>query len=162
MGLTNLKARLGGTVGNDEGAENVINQLTDLIVQASKAADDGGAANATADTLLWTNPFDFSVVMVSARYTPTTGAITGDNTNNAVITLKSNDGAGGSTAVGLSITTDVATGNFSTNQSKAFTSQTPAGAVIPAGGGLWLNIAKGGSGVVVRAGLLNVRLRRVS
>jgi hypothetical protein len=160
MGLNNIKMKLAGTTGLEEGGEAAINQLTDLLVSFQKAADDAMAADATADAVQWTNPFDFPVYVVGARYTATTGGITANATNNATVALKTNDGVGGATATALAFTTDVAFGNVSQNQSKAFTTLTPANARIPAGGNLWLNIAKGGSGVVVRAGRFDVRLRR--
>jgi hypothetical protein len=161
MGLTSLKASMGGAFANDNGGENAINQLTDIFVPAAKAADDAMASTTTADFVIWTNPFDFNVVVVAGRYTPA-NTITGDNTNNAVITAKTNDGGVATPAAALSMTTDVATGNFAANQPKAFTTLTPANAVIPPGGNLWLGIAKGGSGVIVRNGIFNFRLRRAS
>jgi hypothetical protein len=159
--IGDIQKSMSGAQASPYGGAPTVAQLFDETLFFNKAADDGAAATATADTLFWTNPFDFPVQIVSARYTPTTGGITADNTNFATIALKSNDGAGGATATGLSITTAITdSGNLSQNQSKAFTLATAAGQTIPAGGGLWLNIAKSGTGVVVRAGILTVRLRR--
>lgn len=154
------KAMVGSTCSPYGGAPTVA-QLFDETLFFTKAADDGMVGTATADTLFWSNPFDFPVFMVSARYTPTTGGIVADNANFATIALKSNDGAGGATATGLSMATTITDSNtLSQNQSKQLTLATSAGQTIPAGGGLWLNIAKSGTGVIVRAGIFAVRLRR--
>jgi len=150
-----------GAQASPYGGGPTVAQLVDFHERFDKLAADGMASTATADTLLWTNPYDFTVYMVSARLTCTGAGITADNTNFATIALKSNDGVGGATATGLSITTAITdSGNISQNQSKSFTLLTSAGAAIPAGGGLWLNIAKSGAGVVVPVSIINVRFRR--
>ena len=154
------KAQAGSTASPYGGGPTVA-QAYDFHERFDKLAADGMASSATADTLLWTNPYDFTVYMVGARITTTGAGITADNTNFATIALKSNDGAGGATATGLSITTAITdSGNLAQNQSKAFTLVTSAGAAIPPGGGLWLNIAKAAAGVVVPVSIINVRFRR--
>ena len=153
------KAQAGSTASPYGGGPTVA-QAYDFTERFDKLAADAMASTATADTLLWSNPFDFPVWIVSARLTVTATGITGSDVANAVITLKSNDGVGGATAIGASLTSDVATGNFAINQAKSFTSIVSAGAQVPAGGGLWLNIAKTGAGVVVPPSLINVRFRR--
>jgi len=154
------KAQAGATASPYGGGPTVA-QAYDFHERFDKLAADGAAGTATADTLLWSNPYDFPVYMVSARLTLTGAALTADNANFATIALKSNDGVGGATATGLSITTAITdSGNISQNQPKAFTLVTAAGAAVPAGGSIWLNIAKSGTGVVVPVSQISVRLRR--
>lgn len=154
------KAQAGSTASPYGGGPTVA-QAYDLEVKFDKAAADGMASTATADTLLWTNPYDFTVYIVGGRMTTTGAGITANNTNFATVAFKSNDGAGGATATGLSITTAITdSGDFTANQSKAFTLVTSAGAAVPAGGGIWLNIAKSGAGVVVPISFFVLRLRR--
>jgi hypothetical protein len=138
-------------VGNpNTGNVPVTHQAFDFTFQYGKAAADGSAAATTADTLIWTNPFDFNVSLVAARILGVGAGITGDAANIATITLKTDNGAGGATAIALtwsSLTTDG--GTLTSNQSKLFTLLTPANQVVVPGGNVWFNIAKGGSGVVV-------------
>lgn len=158
---TTAQDKMSGTLGLDLAQAATIYQLFDFHVPVQKAADDGMASTATADTLFWTNPFDFSVAIISATYTPT-GTITADNTNFATLTVKKDDGAAGTPAVALTVTTAITdSGNFAANIQKAFTSRTAANATVAAGANLFFNIAKSGSGVVMRAGYITVRLRRV-
>lgn len=140
------------------GAQPTVDEALAFWVQYFKAAADGMASTATADLSFWTNPFAFPVYILGG-YLCTTGAgITADAANNAVVTVKTNDGIGGATATALSLTTDIATGNFTANQPKAFTSVTLANTAIPVGGRMWFNIAKGGTGVVVPISDIVVKL----
>src|SRR3954470_10745486 len=159
--IGDLQKSMAGAQASPYGGGPTVAQLVHFHERFDKLAADGAAATATADTLIWTNPYDFTVYIVGGRWTTTGAGITADNTNFATIALKSNDGVGGATATGLSITTAITdSGNFTANQSKAFTLVTAAGAAIPAGGGLWLNIAKSGTGVVVPVSVFNIRFRR--
>lgn len=147
--LGNAKKALSASV-TSLGSLPTIDESLAFFVPYAKTAADGTAATTTSDTpILWTNPFAFPVYVVGGYMTTTGAGITADNTNNATITIKTNDGAGGATAIAMSITTNVATGNFTANVSKAFTSVTLANTAVPTGGRLWINIAKGGTGVVV-------------
>ncbi len=128
----------------------VVHQAFDFWVDFDKTAADGTAATTTADTFIWTNPFDFNIVLVAARAITLGAGLTADNTNFATITLKTDNGAGGATAIALTITTTVTdSGTFSSNQSKSFTAWTGANSVVVPGGNVWFNIAKSGTGVVV-------------
>ncbi len=156
--LGNAKKALSASV-TQLGGQPTIDEALAFYVPYAKTAADGAASTATADTpFLWTNPFSFPVYVVSGYMTTTGAGITADANNNATITIKTNDGAGGATAIALSITTDVATGNFTANVSKAFTSVTIANTAVPPGGRLWINIAKGGTGVVVPVSDFTVKL----
>jgi hypothetical protein len=160
--LGDFKKGLAGLVQTAAGAPMpVVHQFSDLFAAFIKAAADGAAATPTADTLFYSNPYDFTMYVVSAKFTPTGAGITADNVNFATLAVKTNDGAGGATATAASITTAITdSGNFTQNQSKSFTLITGANIAVPPGGGLWLNIAKAAAGVVVPAGFFTVRLQR--
>jgi hypothetical protein len=161
--LGDFKKGLASLVQSAAGAPMpVVHQLTDLFFNFVKAAADGAAATATADTLFWTNPYDFTVYVVSAKAVMTGAALTNDAANNAAISLKTNDGAGGATAIAATLNTTVAAhgATLLQNQSVAFEVITAANIAIPPGGGLWLNIAKNGTGVVVPVSNYTVRLQR--
>lgn len=139
----------------------VTHQAFDFWVDFDKTAADGAAATPQADTYIWTNPFDFNVVLVSARLIGLGAGIAADPTDIATITLKTDNGAGGTTAIALtwsSLTTD---GNgLTSNQSKPFTVWTGANSVLVPGGNLWFNIAKGGAGKVVPISSYFLRLQK--
>lgn len=142
------------------GGEDTVNNLTDITVHYEKVADDAMASTTQADHVFWTNPFPFELQVVSASYSAD-GTITANDTNFATISVKTDDGAGGATAAAASWTTVTAgTGNIATRVAKA-AAITAANNRVRVGSNLVFNIAKGGTGVVVRAGSFAVRLRRV-
>lgn len=142
-------------------AQPVVNQAFDFWVQFTKAAADGAAATTTADTWFWSNPYDFTVYLQSAIAVATTGTLTADASNFASVLIKTNDGAGGATGIGLTAnTTLVGTGSWATNQPKSFDTVTGANIAVPTKGGLWFAISKTGTGVVVPASAYFIRLRR--
>jgi hypothetical protein len=139
----------------------IVNQMLDVNYEYNKIAVDGAAATNTADTLVWTNPYDFPVYVVSGKYVGVGAGLTADPTNFATIAFKTNDGAGGATATALSVATTVADGGtWTSNQSKSFTAVTLANTAIPAGGGLWINITKSGTGVVVPISNYVIRMQK--
>jgi len=147
--LGNAKSALAASV-TQLGSKATIDQAVGIDVQYNKAAADGMASTATADTLFWVNPYDFPVYVQSGYAVGLGTGITGDNTDYVTITIKTNDGAGGATAIALTLTSQLTDGGtWTSNQSKAFTAVTKANTAVPAGGGLWFNIAKTGAGKVV-------------
>lgn len=140
----------------------VVHQAFDLWVPFQKAAADGAAATPTADTLInFVNPFDFNLVVVAARVRGDGAGLAGDPANFATITIKTDNGAGGATAIALtwsSLSTDG--GTLLSNQSKSFTAWGGANAILVPGGNLWFNIAKSGTGVVVPASNYHIRLQK--
>jgi hypothetical protein len=153
--------RGGGPLPGTSVLEPVVNQAFDLWVDFDKTAADGMASTTTADTFIWTNPYDFTLYLQSARMITLGAGLAADNTNNAVITIKTDNGAGGATAIGLTLTTSLTdSGTFLSNQSKTFNTVTGANIALVAGGNLWINIAKGGSGVIVPISSFFIRLRR--
>lgn len=161
--IGDTKKALSGLVPNAIGAPlPTVNQLFDLYVPYTKAAADGSGTAATSDTLIWSNPYDFTLYVVSGKLTTTGAGIALDNTNNATIQWKTNDGAGGATAVALQVTTSLtdSIAAYVANQSRNFTQLLAANAAIPPGGGLWFAITKAASGVVVPVSNFAVRLQR--
>jgi hypothetical protein len=136
-----------------------IDQALSVATAPFVKAADGAAATATADTLFWTNPFGFPVYVEAGSFVGTGAGITADNTNFATLIIKTNDGIGGATAIALSMATTITdAGTFTQNQPKSFTGRTLANVTVPANGGLWLQITKSGTGVVVPAGYFTVRV----
>ena len=164
MGLNNILAKYAGDQCLDEGGDLAANQLFDFTPPPfNKTAADGAAATATADTLFWTNPFDCNVVLISARLTTIGAGIVQDAANIATIQLKTDNGAGGATAVGLAVSSLTGDGGtFVSNISKAFTTRTPANCVLVPGANLFFAITKGGTGVIVPISMVTFRVRKVS
>lgn len=139
----------------------VTHQAFDLWVDFDKTAADGAAATATADTFVWTNPYDFNLLVTAGRIITLGAGVTADPANFATITVKTDNGVGGATAIALTATTTVADlGTLVSNQSKLFTLLTPANQILVPGANLWFNIAKSGTGVVVPISSYFVRLQR--
>lgn len=160
--ISDFQTAMSGSEAASLGGRATVAQAFDFFVKFDKAAADGMASTTTADTLIWSNPFDFAVRVESAILVCTGAGITADNSNFATITIKTNDGAGGSTGIALTLTTAITdSGNISQNQPKAFTATTAAGQNVPASvGGIWFNIAKTGTGVVVPVSYVLIRIRR--
>lgn len=136
-------------------AEQVIRRHT--IVPFQKAAD-GAAATATAETHVWSAPAHAldGVWLKAVKYLPS-AALTADNTNNATLTLSKRDTAGGTQVTAAAETTNVASGSWVAFTPKAITlSATVANQKLAAGEQLTLTIAKGGTGVIVPAGTLEI------
>lgn len=157
--LADFLRSLAGTFGKDR--DPSIYQAFDLAVPFIKAAADGMASTATADTCFFTNPFDFNLVVIGGLIDATGAGVTADASNNATITIKTDNGAGGATAVALQAITSIADlGTLTQNVPKAFTTVTAANTILAPKASLYFNIAKGGTGVVVPASSYSVRLRR--
>lgn len=146
--LGNAKKALSASV-TQLGGVATIDELHAFQIVFDKAAADGMASTATTDTLVWMNPFTVPVYIQSAVAVATGAGITADANNNATITFRSIDLAGGASAAALTITTDVAGGSWTQNQAKPITAQTIANLAVPVSGGITFSIAKGGTGVVV-------------
>lgn len=165
MSNLSAKATLGGSLFEGHGGEATVNNLTDFFIEFAKAADDGMASTATSDTKFWTNPYDFDVQLVSFKYSANGGGITADDTNYATIQIKSDDAANSAPAVALDMKTQLVasggTGNIAEDVAASSTGRTPANTTLKPGANAWFAIAKSGSGVVVRAGRVTVRVRRI-
>lgn len=159
--LTALKKRIGGDIALDIGGTDAVDQLSDIAVSWTKAADDSLAADATANTKVWTNPFDFPLEVMGLKYSAG-GTITAHDTNYATLSAKTDNAAAGSPVAALDMATKITagTGDIAAEISKAHTTRTAANCTVPVGGNLFVAIAKAGTGVVVRAGVVTVRLKR--
>lgn len=141
------------------GGLDTIDEALAVHYQYSKTAADAMASTTTADTVIWTNPFTVPVYVAAAKMTGIGAGIATDETDYVTITLKTNDGAGGSTAIALTYASNAAGGGaLTSNQSKAFPTLTRANITIPVGGQLWLNIAKAGAGKIVPVSNISVKL----
>lgn len=124
-----------------------------------KGSDDATAATATSET--YTGRVNLNKVRVKAvYYTPTTGGITADASNNATITIKWRDSAAANPVTVATYTTDVAGGSATQGVPKAMT-LTQANTICAAGGSFTITITKAGTGVVVRAGSFTLELENV-
>jgi hypothetical protein len=130
-----------------------------------KALTDGGTAGTDAlispVVALSSTEFPNGAKVIEIRFTPSV-AVTGDNTNNKVVTATSLTSAGASSVTIGALTTSVATGNFVANQSKALT-LTAANTIVPVGGSVLITMTHGGTGVAIAsatgAGLISVTLQ---
>ena len=144
-------------------AQDTANALFESEFPFNKAADDGAAATATAETVLVTVPR--RAKLVSVIYVPSTATnLVASDTNYASIIMQSRDGAGGVAKVLGTTTTKTAgsggTGNWTQwlSVNGVVTPFDPTNFVIPAGGSLTFQITKAGTGVVVPAGSLTARI----
>lgn len=110
----------------------------------TKSAADAMANTATAETATAWRSVAYAGKVTSVIVNPT-AALTGDPTNNAVITISKRDAAG---ANALTVATLTTTASWVAGTAVAFT-LTSANVALVAGGSLTLTITKGGSGVVV-------------
>jgi hypothetical protein len=117
-------------------------------------AAHGAAGTTTAETVI--GHVNFACKIIAARYVPA-AALTADNTNNATITVSKRVAGGGSKTTIASITTNVASGNWTQWAPKDLTlTAVAADLQIAANSGITFEIAKGGTGVVVPAGTLEL------
>jgi hypothetical protein len=122
------------------------------VLLFEKPAADSMASDATSERACkWYVPAHMAggVEVVSVSVLPT-AALTAHDTNNAVLLVDKNDGAGGARTNMATLTTNVASGNWVAFSRKAFTlDSTLANIQVAAGGMLTFEITKGGSGVAV-------------
>lgn len=151
--LSSQITQLGGLATQDD--------LTAVYAQYYKAAADAMASTTTADTVIWVNPYPYPLYVDSGRIVGVAAGIATDETDYVTITIKTNDGAGGSTAIALTYASNAAGGGaLTSNQSKAFPTLTRANITVPVGGQLWINIAKAGAGKVVPISYFFVKMFR--
>lgn len=158
-----LKAQQAGVLGTS-GATSAIAEIDtahSLWIPITKASDDAMASTTTAETFAGVL-IPFKARVLAIKYVATTGGITADGTNNATITISKRDSAGGTKTTVCAVTTNVAFGNVTQGAAKSFASGiTAANVIITADSTLTYEIAKGGTGVVVRAGTIWVQVTAV-
>lgn len=123
-----------------------------FLVEVVKAADDATAATTTAETYTG-KMLPVKGRLKSVRYYATTGGITADATNNATVTVSKRDSAAGNKLTVATMITNVALGNITQGVLKSAT-LTDANVIVDANSSFTFEIAKAGTGVVVRAGSL--------
>lgn len=129
-----------------------------MFDQYTATVTDGGtAATAATETALWTNNTGTNQLVTGVTIA-TPIAVTGDNTNNATVTVTRRDSAGINPLVVATLTTNVATGNFTAFLPKALT-LTVANVVVPPGGILTVLVSKGGTGVAIGAATSQSRVQ---
>lgn len=152
-----IQTKFAGSVALDEGGESAVFELFAVASQYSHGSAENASTN-VANTRIWSNPYSFSVRVGRACYAPD-GTLTADNTNYAQIQLLTDDGNAGTKTVSHIIQTTLnsatgASGNFAANIVENFALSNATANVIPAGGGLYFNIVKQGSGGDVPAGTI--------
>lgn len=153
---------LGATTAATVDPYTTVGDAQSIFLTWTKAADDAMASTATAET--FTGLFvPFACKYRKLTYSPTSGALTNDNTNNAVMTFNTRDLNGANLAVLTTLTTSITALGATIAQGQGVAAL-PAGTVaasVAAGSTITYSIAKGGSGVVVRAGLFTLQLEPV-
>lgn len=169
MGATNNLAFVGlvnktfccDNASEENIAQRAVGLLRTAEVYLKPAAD--GAANST-QALFPGLRIDNNIEITSCQLVPY-GALTADNTNNAVVSLQANDGAGGAATTVATVTTNVAAGNWVAGTRFALTlTATLADRIVSglaAERWLGMTITKGGTGVVVPSCKLVIQYRLV-
>lgn len=149
-----IAKQLQGIYGQDVATGTAIpDMFLHELVNVSHAA--GGSAGYTGYIGAFKAPFDLQVVEVAVA---PGGALTAHDTNNATISLKKADGAGGAATTVASITTNVASGDWAVGVFKALS--TPQNASVIAGQILTLEKAVASSGVNLPPASYSIKIRR--
>jgi hypothetical protein len=157
--LGQVKRVMAGTTANQYGGLDTIHQMTDIVFTYVKATADSMATDATSAVLAFVNPYDFPLKVVSGRLV-SAAALTAHDTNNAVISFRTDDGADSTPAIAISWTTSTTgTGSWVADIPESGTI-TAANAVLAAGACLHFGITKGSSGVIVPVTYFSIRLQR--
>jgi hypothetical protein len=157
--LGDVKRVMAGTTANQYGGLATVHQMTDIHFTYVKATADSMATDATSAVLAFVNPYDFPLKVVGGRLV-SASSLTAHDTNNAVISFRTDDGADSTPAIAISWTTSAAgTGSWVADIPEAGTI-TAANAVLAAGACLHFGITKGSSGVVVPVTYFSIRLQR--
>lgn len=125
----------------------------------AKSSDDAMASTTTAET--YTGKAAVHKARLKAvYYVATTGGVATDATNNVTVTVSKRDSAAANPLAIATYTSNVAGGAVTQGVPKAMT-LTDANIIIDALSTFTLTVAKGGSGVVLRAGEFIIELERV-
>lgn len=158
---TRLQQRYAGTSGLDEGGPTAAYKLYDFPPQCVPLAADGAAGTTIAATKFWTNPFDFSVMVVGLTVSAD-AAVAADPANYGTEIILADNGAGGAAVQAATYSTlSTAQGALAQNVGKAGVIATATNIAVPPGGNLWYQQTKTGAGVQFPLRTLGVRLRRL-
>lgn len=148
--LDTLIQKLKGMFGADGAFSDLATQLRTSFREEEfhlfqKQAADAMASTATTETPCFKARVALDIIEISVL--PGAG-LTADNANNAVITVQRRNADGTGAVTVATMTTNVASGNWTAWVSKLLT-LTAANVRLTAGQILTINITKGGTGVVV-------------
>lgn len=149
--LGDIQAKIAGTMGLDEGGDVAVANLFAYHERFTHASSENATTN-VANTKVFANPFPYPMRLLGAKYNPTAAGLTADNTNFATINILTDDGLGGTPAIGLTavatLNTSVtgATGNWTQNVNVNFAVLNGAAMAIPVNGVVWFNVVKSGAG----------------
>ena len=117
-----------------------------------------GSASATTPEVAMTRD-ELHGLVTTVTITPN-ASLTANDTNSATITISKRDGAGGAPVTMATLTTNTASGNWNAFQPKAFVLSTVPGALnLLETDVVTVSIAKNGTGVVVPASTVRVRMK---
>ena len=157
MNLGNIKNRIAGTLGIDDGGEAAVDELFATAIHYIKAVD--GATGTTTAVKVAHNPNPYPMRILRASYSPGT-TLTSNASNYATLAIETDDGADGTPVACLSQTTQTSggggSGNFVADTEVPLSDTTAAALDVVAGGNVFFTIAKAADGVVVPAGTLTV------
>ena len=146
-------AQYASALGGNAAAETIVKQKRTRLYKYVHPADDSMATDATAETFFENVEF---AGQVRNCYAWAKTTITGHASNHFTATLKSKvaaDATAKATLGTYTSDTDVtAQGTLTAGIRKAFDISACTDLVVQAGSGLTLTIAKGGAGVIVKAG----------
>lgn len=149
--LKEIQNKIAGTLGNDSGGEPAVRELFAFHERITHASAENATTN-VANTKLFANPYSYPLRLIGAKYNPTGGGLTADNTNFATINVLTDDGLGGTPVAGLSAVATLnssvtgATGNWTQNVNVNFAVTNGAATGVPVNGVVWFNVVKSGAG----------------
>jgi len=157
--ITESKKKLSGlldsaTISGDE----LVNRMLETNHQVILAAD-GNAASAVSQTLWFVNDKPYPV-FVSRATLRCEANVAGDATNIGTINLAADDGAGGSKVNFATINTLNTNYVAGVGQTFTITPASQAGALVPAGAGVYYQQTKGSSGVAFPLRALTAVVRK--
>jgi hypothetical protein len=157
---TRLQQKVAGTAALDERGPAGAAMLFDFPPQCLPLAADGAAGTTIAATKFWTNPFDFAVLVVGLTVSAD-AAVAADANNYGTEIILADNGAGAAAVQAATYSTQTAAqGALVQNVGKAGVVAT-TNIAVPAGGNLWYQQTKTGTGVQFPLRTLGVRLRRL-
>ena len=160
MTVANVVKELTGVYGNDQatGVADIQDLVTDGTWIVPHTLADGAAGT---DATFFAMKVPFNVQIIEVVICPG-AALTADDTNNAVLTLAKADGAGGAATTVATLTTNVASGNWTADTFKTIAlSATFANTLVNDGQILTFKKTHGGTGVVVPIAYISIRYRKV-
>jgi hypothetical protein len=150
MSRQTFMSSLMGSIGAQHGTEDELLGVWDICGESiAKAAADAMAADVTALTKVWCNPYPFSIYLINAIITPA-ATLTAHDTNNASVLLLTDNAADGTPAAAATwLTATTGTGNWATDIGVRPSSYTAANRILLPGANLFWQITKASAGVVV-------------